>query len=122
MAATRKTARLRLNDGEDPSRKSRNQIFRPLGYRGRSSKNRERSGALDQHPSSAAGEQQGDHLAHQLSAAKHRVVTVHFMTAAIAFGEEAGETRIAPTTARITRQSETDGGTTTEVEQKAQHR
>ena len=85
------------------------------------SKHRQRPGALDQDPGSAASQKQRDHLADHFSATKYRVMAVHFVPTAIVVSEKTGETGIAAATPRIAAQSETDGRTTTEIEQKAQH-
>jgi len=60
-------------------------------------------------------------LPHQFSPAKNRIVAVRVVTTAVIFSEETGETGIPAATARITRQSESDGGTATEVKQETQH-
>lgn len=60
-------------------------------------------------------------MAHHFAAAEHGVVQIGIERFPIGLRHEAHEPRIAEPASRIASQSETDGGTMAEVEQKSQH-
>jgi hypothetical protein len=85
------------------------------------SKNRQRLGTLDDDPRAPADEGEAEEVFHQFPATEDGVVEVCVELGPVILTDEAGETRVPKTPARVLPQAETEGRTTTEVEQGAKH-